>query len=142
MKILVTGGAGFLGSHLVDSLMKDGHHVTVLDNLQTGKATNLQQWANNSRFRFIQHDIIEPFEFKGQLDQIYHLACAASPPAYQKDPIHTMRTSVVGTYNILELAKLVYYEISISNSHQLEKSKSILFVHFGSVWRSCCTSSS
>ena len=100
--ILVTGAAGFLGSHLCDSLLEQGHHVTGLDNLQTGFITNLANAMSNPRFEFNEHNVIEPFD--GSYDQIYHLASPASPPAYQKSPIETAKTNFIGTLNALELA--------------------------------------
>ena len=100
--ILVTGAAGFLGSHLCDLLLEQGHKVTGLDNLQTGFISNLTNAIHNPRFEFIEHDVIEPFG--GSYEQIYHLASPASPPAYQKLPIETAKTNFIGTLNTLELA--------------------------------------
>ncbi|MCA1904521.1 MAG: SDR family oxidoreductase [Cyanobacteria bacterium KgW148] len=102
MRILVSGGAGFIGSHLIDRLMEQGHHVICLDNLFTGTLQNIAHWQNHDRFEFIQHDIVEPID-RG-VDQIYHLACPASPVHYQFDPIKTLKTNVMGTLNMLELA--------------------------------------
>lgn len=102
MRILVTGGAGFIGSHLIDRLMEQGHHVLCLDNLFTGTMTNIAHWQNHDRFTFIHHDIVEPIDVA--VDQIYHLACPASPVHYQADPIKTLKTSVMGTLHMLELA--------------------------------------
>ena len=84
-RILVTGGAGFVGSHLVDKLMNQGHHVIVMDNLFTGRRKNIQQWWNHPNFEFVTHDVINPF-FR-EVDEIYHLACPASPPHYQYNPV-------------------------------------------------------
>ncbi len=81
LRILVTGGAGFVGSHLVDRLMSQGHQVTVLDNLFTGSRDNIQHWIGHPNFNFVVHDVTEPFH--AEVDQIYHLACPASPPHYQ-----------------------------------------------------------
>jgi UDP-glucuronate decarboxylase len=103
--ILVAGGAGFVGSHLCDALIHRGHDVTCVDNLQTGRIGNIAHLITHPRFRFVQHDIITPVVIDGPLDQIYNLACAASPPQYQKDPIHTFKTCVHGSMNLLELAK-------------------------------------
>ncbi len=103
--ILVAGGAGFVGSHLCDALIARGHHVICADNLQTGRAGNVAHLLPHPHFRFLQHDIIAPLHIDGPLDQIYNLACPASPPLYQKDPIHTFKTCVYGTMNLLELAK-------------------------------------
>ncbi len=102
MRILVTGGAGFIGSHLIDRLMAQNHHVICLDNLFTGTPVNIAHWQNHDRFEFIQHDVIDPIDL--QVEQIYHLACPASPVHYQHDPIKTLKTSVMGTLHMLELA--------------------------------------
>ena len=102
MRIIVTGGAGFLGSHLCKVLLDQGHNVVCIDNLYTGKKSNIAPLLKNPKFEFVEHDIIEPYD--DTADQIYNLACPASPPHYQKDPIFTFKTSVMGTYNMLELA--------------------------------------
>jgi len=104
MKIVVTGGAGFIGSHLVDRLMEAGHKVVCVDNLYTGQKSNNAQWIEHPNFQFIQHDIVNPIEIDN-VDQIYHLACPASPVHYQFDPIKTAKTNFLGTLNMLELAK-------------------------------------
>lgn len=105
MRILVTGGAGFLGSHLCDRLLADGHEVIALDNLFTGRKINIDHLQGNPRFEFVRHDVIDPFKF--EVDQIYNLACPASPPHYQFNPIKTTKTSVMGAINCLGLAKRV-----------------------------------
>jgi UDP-glucuronate decarboxylase len=105
MRILVTGGAGFLGSHLCDRLLKEGHEVVCIDNLFTGQKANISHLLANQRFEFVRHDIIDPFKF--EVDQIYNLACPASPPHYQYNPIKTIKTSVQGAINSLGLAKRV-----------------------------------
>ena len=105
MRILVTGGAGFLGSHLCDRLIVQGHDVICLDNFFTGRKGNIQHLVGNPRFELVRHDIIDPFKF--EVDRIYNLACPASPPHYQFNPIKTMKTSVVGAINCLGLAKRV-----------------------------------
>ena len=105
MRILVTGGAGFLGSHLCDRLLADGHEVVALDNFFTGRKSNLAHLTDNPRFELVRHDIIDPFKF--EVDQIYNLACPASPPHYQFNPIKTVKTSVIGAINCLGLAKRV-----------------------------------
>jgi len=102
-KILITGGAGFVGSHLTDRLLQEGHTVIVLDNFFTGSPRNVAHWQKHPRFKLIKHDVIDPFYISG-LDQIYHLASPASPKQYQKDPIFTTKTNVWGTLNMLELA--------------------------------------
>jgi len=103
MRILVTGGAGFLGSHLCERLLNDGQEVICLDNFFTGRKVNLSSFANNPRFELVRHDVIDPFKF--EVDQIYNLACPASPPHYQYNPIKTTKTSVMGAINTLGLAK-------------------------------------
>ena len=105
MRILVTGGAGFLGSHLCDRLLGDGHEVVCLDNLFTGRKENIAHLLANPRFEFMRHDVVDPF--KVEVDQIYNLACPASPPHYQYNPIKTVKTSVMGAINCLGLAKRV-----------------------------------
>ena len=102
-KILVTGGAGFIGSHLCEKLVNDGNDVVCLDNLFTGNLDNVKHLQNRENFKFVKHDITEPFD--GNFNQIYNLACPASPPHYQYDPVKTFKTSVIGILNMLELAK-------------------------------------
>jgi UDP-glucuronate decarboxylase len=104
MHILVTGGAGFIGSHLCDRLVQKGHRIFCLDNLQSGHRANIRPLLNHPRFEFIERDICEPIEIRGPLDRIYNLACPASPRHYQRDPIGTVRTCVLGAQNVLELA--------------------------------------
>ncbi len=104
--ILVTGGTGFLGSNLCIRLIKEGNRVICVDNNYTGRLSNVEEIANNPNFTFIEHDICEPLEISEKLDQIYNLACPASPPAYQgKHSITTTKTCVFGAINMLELAK-------------------------------------
>jgi UDP-glucuronate decarboxylase len=105
MRVLVTGGAGFLGSHLCDRLIGQGHEVICIDNFFTGRKANIQHLIGNPRFELVRHDIIDPFKF--EVDRIYNLACPASPPHYQYNPIKTMKTSVLGAINCLGLAKRV-----------------------------------
>ncbi len=102
--ILVTGGAGFIGSHLCKSLLKLGHNVICLDNLFTGSKNNIQDLKNNKNFEFVNHDIIEPY-FRDDIDEIYNLACPASPIHYQHNPIKTIKTCTIGVINMLGLAK-------------------------------------
>lgn len=104
-RILVTGGAGFLGSHLCDRLIKEGADVICMDNLFTGRKENIRHLIGNPYFEFIRHDVTEPIYV--EVDQIYSLACPASPIHYQHDPIKTAKTSVMGALNILGLAKRV-----------------------------------
>lgn len=109
LHVLVTGGAGFVGSHLVDRLMLLGHHVTVMDNFYTGRRENVAHWQGHPRFRLWEHDVQQPLELDlatmTPFDQIYHLACPASPPHYQHNPIRTVKTSVLGTLHMLGVAR-------------------------------------
>jgi UDP-glucuronate decarboxylase len=102
-RVLVTGGAGFLGSHLIDRLLSDGHEVVCVDNLFTGTKHNIEHLHANSRFEFMRHDITFPLYV--EVDEIYNLACPASPIQYQHDPVQTTKTSVHGAMNMLGLAK-------------------------------------
>lgn len=102
-RILVTGGAGFLGSHLCERLLKEGNEVICLDNFFTGTKDNIAHLIDNPYFEVVRHDITQPIYM--EVDEIYNLACPASPPHYQHDPIHTMKTSVLGAMNVLGLAK-------------------------------------
>ncbi len=102
-RILVTGGAGFLGSHLIDRLLSDGHEVLCVDNLFTGTKRNIEHLLTNPRFEFMRHDVTFPLYV--EVDEIYNLACPASPIHYQHDPVQTTKTSVHGAINMLGLAK-------------------------------------
>lgn len=102
-RILITGGAGFIGSHLCERLLKEGNDVICLDNFFTGSKDNIRHLIGNNRFELIRHDVTK--EFFAEVDQIYNLACPASPPHYQYNPIKTMKTSVLGIINMLGLAK-------------------------------------
>ncbi len=102
--ILVTGGAGFIGSHLCKSLLELGHYVICLDNLITGSISNIQDLKRDNNFEFVKHDITEPY-FRDNIDQIYNLACPASPLHYQYNPIKTIKTCTIGVINMLGLAK-------------------------------------
>ncbi len=102
-RVLVTGGAGFIGSHLCKLLMDKGYYVICLDNFFTGSIKNIDEYKSENNFEFINHDITHPLEL--EIDEIYNLACPASPVHYQKDPIYTWKTSIFGTYNMLQLAK-------------------------------------
>jgi UDP-glucuronate decarboxylase len=104
-RVLVTGGAGFLGSHLSDKLLNDGHDVLVADNFFTGSKENVQHLLQNSHFELMRHDVTFPLYV--EVDQIYNLACPASPIHYQRDPVQTTKTSVHGAINMLGLAKRV-----------------------------------
>ena len=103
MKILVTGGAGFLGSHLCEKLLSNGHEVVALDNLVTGSKSNIAHLLSNSKFEFIRHDVTFPVYL--EVEGIFNLACPASPKKYQSDPVQTLKTSVHGAINLLGLAK-------------------------------------
>jgi UDP-glucuronate decarboxylase len=105
MRILVTGGSGFLGSHLCDRLIKEGNEIICLDNFFTGRKENIAHLLNHPKFELVRHDVIDPFKY--EVDQIYNLACPASPPHYQFNPIKTTKTSVMGAINALGLAKRV-----------------------------------
>ncbi|MDB4555169.1 SDR family oxidoreductase [Synechococcus sp. AH-707-D15] len=103
MRNLVTGGAGFLGSHLVDRLMQANEEVICLDNYFTGRKVNIQKWIGHPNFELIRHDVTEPIKL--EIDRIWHLACPASPIHYQFNPVKTAKTSFLGTYNMLGLAR-------------------------------------
>eukprot|EP00559_Dactyliosolen_fragilissimus_P005313 CAMPEP_0184863832 /NCGR_PEP_ID=MMETSP0580-20130426/12674_1 /TAXON_ID=1118495 /ORGANISM="Dactyliosolen fragilissimus" /LENGTH=570 /DNA_ID=CAMNT_0027362393 /DNA_START=54 /DNA_END=1766 /DNA_ORIENTATION=- len=116
-KILVTGGAGFVGSHLVDKLMWEGHEVTVLDNFFTGQKKNIEHWLHHPNFSLVVHDVTEPISL--EVDQIYHLACPASPPHYQYNPVKTIKTSTMGTINMLGLAKRVKARMLLTSTSEI-----------------------
>ena len=105
MRILITGGAGFLGSHLADRLLEDGNEIICMDNLFTGSKRNIAHLMQNPSFEFLRHDVTDPFKL--EVDQIYNLACPASPVHYQYNAIKTIKTSVMGAINCLGLAKRV-----------------------------------
>ena len=105
MRILVTGGAGFIGSHLCERILNEGHEVICLDNFFTGRRENIADLLENPRFELIRHDVIEPILL--EVDQIYNLACPASPIHYQYNPVKTVKTNVMGTINMLGMAKRV-----------------------------------
>ena len=117
MRILVTGGAGFIGSHLIDRLMKQGHDVICLDNFFTGHKRNIRHWMDNPYFELIRHDITEPIRL--EVDQIYHLACPASPVHYQYNPVKTIKTNVMGTLNMLGLAKRVKARFLLASTSEV-----------------------
>lgn len=103
--ILVTGGAGFLGSHMCERLIQRGHRVISVDNMYTGSIDNIKNLLNHPNFRFIELDITEPFDIDEDLNEIYNFASPASPPHYQRDPIQTFKTNVLGAIALLELAR-------------------------------------
>lgn len=103
--ILIAGGAGFIGSNLSRRLIARGDRVICLDNLQTGRSENIAALIQHPNFAFILHDVVTPFRLRGPIDQIYNLACPASPPKYQNDPLHTFKTCIFGGMNLLALAR-------------------------------------
>ena len=117
MRILVTGGAGFIGSHLIDRLMQEQHEVICLDNFYTGTKRNISKWFGNPNFELIRHDITEPIRL--EVDRIYHLACPASPVHYQYNPIKTTKVSFLGTANMLGLAKRVKARFLLASTSEV-----------------------
>ena len=117
-RILVTGGAGFIGSHLIDKLLENKtNEVICLDNLYSGQKKNIEHHLNNPNFEFIRHDVINPY--MAEVDQIYHLACPASPVFYQNNGIKTIKTNVLGTMNVLGLAKRTKARILLSSTSEV-----------------------
>jgi UDP-glucuronate decarboxylase len=117
MRILVTGGAGFIGSHLIDRLMASNHEVICLDNFYTGTKNNIAHWLQHPHFDLIRHDVTEPIRL--EVDQIYHLACPASPVHYQFNPVKTIKTNVMGTLNMLGLAKRVKARFLLASTSEV-----------------------
>ena len=117
MRNLITGGAGFIGSNLIDKLIKNGEHVTCLDNFSTGKKINIREWAKNTNFTLINHDINNPIEIEA--DRIWHLACPASPHYYLKNPLETSKSNFLGTLNMLNLAKKLNIKIFFASSSEV-----------------------
>ena len=114
---LITGGAGFLGSHLVDKLIKRGEEVICLDNYFSGNKENILKWISHPKFELIRHDVTEPIFL--EVDKIWHLACPASPKSYQINPIKTAKTSFLGTYNMLGLARRVKAKILLASTSEI-----------------------
>ena len=114
---LVTGGAGFLGSHLVDRLMQSGEEVICLDNYFTGRKENVSKWIPHPRFELIRHDVTQPIQL--EVDRVWHLACPASPESYQYNPIKTSKTSFLGTYNMLGLARRVKAQFLLASTSEI-----------------------
>ena len=117
MRSLVTGGAGFVGSHLIDKLMSFGDEVICLDNYFTGRKLNLIQWHDHPRFELIRHDVTKPIDL--EVDRIFHLACPASPVHYQHNPVKTAKTCFLGTYNMLGLAKRVNARLLLASTSEV-----------------------
>ena len=116
-RILVTGGAGFVGSHLCKRLINEGNEVICLDNFFTGNKQNVKDLLNNINFELVRHDICEPYF--AEVDEIYHLACPASPVHYQYNPIKTLKTSVIGSLNILGLAKRTNSKVLLASTSEV-----------------------
>ena len=117
MRNLVTGGAGFLGSHLIDRLVNNSEEVICLDNYFTGRKINIDKWLGNNNFELIRHDVVNPIQL--EVDRIWHLACPASPVHYQSNPIKTSKTSFLGTYNMLGLARRVNAKILLASTSEV-----------------------
>ena len=117
MRVLVTGGSGFIGSHLTERLLSLGHQVLVLDNFYTSDKKNIQHLANNPNLEVIRHDVINPYI--AEVDAIYHLACPASPVHYQRFPVQTIKTSVLGSINMLDLALRLRIPILLSSTSEV-----------------------
>ena len=117
MRNLVTGGAGFLGSHLIERLIKNSEEVICLDNYFTGRKANINQFLDHKNFELIRHDVVNPIQL--EVDRIWHLACPASPIHYQSNPIKTSKTSFLGTYNMLGLARRVNARILLASTSEV-----------------------
>lgn len=117
MRVLVAGGAGFIGSHLCEFLLERGHWVICLDNLYTGSKQNIMNLLDNPRFEFVRHDIRDPYN--AEVDWIFNLACPASPVQYQKYPINTIETSVLGSLNLLRLARRIDARILLASTSEI-----------------------
>ncbi len=117
MRNLITGGAGFIGSHLIKRLLANGEEVICLDNYFTGRKKNISKYFNNQLFEIIRHDVTEPIQI--EVDKIWHLACPASPIHYQYNPIKTSKTSFFGTYNMLGIAKRVNAKFLMASTSEV-----------------------
>ena len=123
-RVLVTGGAGFLGSHLIDRLLGQGHEVVCADNLFTGSKRNIEHLHDHPRFEFMRHDFTFPLYL--EVDEIYNLACPASPVHYQHDPVQTTKTSVHGAINMFGLAKRLRCRIFRASTSEVYGDPSVL----------------
>ncbi len=119
MKTLVTGGAGFIGSHLCKKILSQGNKVICLDNFFTGSRNNIKHLLENKDFRLIKANVSRPIKIKEKIDEIYNLACPASPVHYQQDPVETVRTNVLGAINVLELAKKVKAKVFQASTSEI-----------------------
>lgn len=119
MRVLITGGAGFVGSHLCERYLKDGWDVIAVDNLSTGDQRNVDHLLSNPRFSYMTHDVVQPLDIDGELDAILHFASPASPPIYLKMPLETMRVSSTGTENLLELALRKNAKILLASTSEI-----------------------
>ena len=117
--ILIAGGCGFIGSNLCIHLLNDNNKVICVDNLYSSKIENIKSCMDNKNFTFINHNIIEPLYIDDNIDEIYHLACPASPPTYQKDPIYTLKTNFIGSMNLLELARIKSSKILLASTSEI-----------------------
>ncbi len=117
MKILITGGGGFIGSHLTERLLKEGHNVIVLDNFHTGSRENVRHLLDNHYLEIIRHDVVDPLPI--EVDQIYNLACPASPIHYQRSPMKTVLTSVIGAINVLTLARDIHARVLQASTSEI-----------------------
>lgn len=116
-RVLVTGGAGFLGSHLCERLINAGHEVLCLDNFFTGRRKNVEKLLDHQNFELARHDVCEPLSY--EVDEIFHLACPASPIHYQRNPVRTIRTCVQGTLNVLDMARDVRAKVLIASTSEV-----------------------
>lgn len=117
--ILIVGGCGFIGTNLCIRLLNENNKIICVDNLYSSKIKNIESCMNNENFTFIKHNIIEPLSIDNEIDEIYHLACPASPQIYQKDPVYTLKTNFIGTMNLLELARVKSAKILLTSTSEI-----------------------